>query len=231
MPLQDGLLGRFEHAIQAADDGERQDDLAVLGLLVVAPEQISDGPDEGSVVADRLALGAGSAQDFGGHGRSVPTASELPSIGCRPLDSWPRSPGTARGGPPGWAAPEPCPAPWGGALYARDPVLPTEDGAPSTGPGAETSRDLLVLYGRPIEHDSPAKLTRRSRGAQAPRAWEARRAGRRGEEGASPSGMPSSAQAYRKAASCACCACCGVCSPLGAAVSIPSSFHSSRCSG
>ena len=32
----------------------------------------------------------------------------------------PQPKGTARGGPPGWAAPKLCPAPWGGALVARD---------------------------------------------------------------------------------------------------------------
>ncbi len=39
-------LGRLQHAVQAADDGQRQDDLAVLGLLVVAAEQVGDRPDE-----------------------------------------------------------------------------------------------------------------------------------------------------------------------------------------
>ena len=38
--LQDGLLGRLEHAVQAADHRQRQDDLAVLGLLVVAAEKV-----------------------------------------------------------------------------------------------------------------------------------------------------------------------------------------------
>ena len=45
-----GGLGGFEHAVEAAQDGERQDDLAVLGLLVVAAQQIGDGPDEGGEI-------------------------------------------------------------------------------------------------------------------------------------------------------------------------------------
>ncbi len=41
-----GLRG-FEHAVQPAKDREGQDDAAVLGLLVVAAQQVGDGPDEG----------------------------------------------------------------------------------------------------------------------------------------------------------------------------------------
>ena len=44
---QHGGLGGLQHAIQPPQDGEGQDDLAVLGLLVVAAQQIGDGPDEG----------------------------------------------------------------------------------------------------------------------------------------------------------------------------------------
>ena len=40
-------LGRLQDAIEAAKDGERQDDFAVVGLLVVAPQQVRDGPNEG----------------------------------------------------------------------------------------------------------------------------------------------------------------------------------------
>jgi hypothetical protein len=43
-------LGRLEHAVEAAQHGEGQDDLAVLGLLVVAAEEVGDGPDEGGEV-------------------------------------------------------------------------------------------------------------------------------------------------------------------------------------
>jgi hypothetical protein len=44
---QHGGLGGFEHAVEAAQHGEGQDDLAVVGLLVVATEEVGDGPDEG----------------------------------------------------------------------------------------------------------------------------------------------------------------------------------------
>lgn len=43
---QHGRLGWFQHAVQAAQDGERQDDPAVLGLLVIAAQEVGDGPDE-----------------------------------------------------------------------------------------------------------------------------------------------------------------------------------------
>ena len=39
-PVQHRGLGWLQDAVEAADDGERQDDLAVLGLLVVAPEEV-----------------------------------------------------------------------------------------------------------------------------------------------------------------------------------------------
>ena len=42
-----GRLGGSQHAVQAAQHGERQDDLAVLRGLEVAPEEVGDGPDEG----------------------------------------------------------------------------------------------------------------------------------------------------------------------------------------
>ena len=45
-----GGLGGFEHAIEPAQNGEGQNDLAVLRLLVIAAEQIGDGPDEGGEV-------------------------------------------------------------------------------------------------------------------------------------------------------------------------------------
>ncbi len=37
----------FEHAIQASQHRERQDDFAIVGLLVVPAQQVGDGPDEG----------------------------------------------------------------------------------------------------------------------------------------------------------------------------------------
>ena len=65
MLVQHGLLGWLEDAVQAADHGQRQDHLAVLGLLVVAAEEIGDAPDEGRVVADGFAVRAG----YRGRGR------------------------------------------------------------------------------------------------------------------------------------------------------------------
>ncbi len=40
-------LGRLQHAIETAEHGEGQDDLAVVGLLVVAAQKVGDRPDEG----------------------------------------------------------------------------------------------------------------------------------------------------------------------------------------
>ena len=51
-PLQDGGLRGLQHAVEAADNGQGEDDLAVLGLLVVTPEEVGHGPDEGGVVLD-----------------------------------------------------------------------------------------------------------------------------------------------------------------------------------
>ncbi|HLL02270.1 MAG TPA: hypothetical protein VK539_16910 [Myxococcaceae bacterium] len=47
---EDGGLGGFEHAVEPAQHGKRQDDLAVFGLLVVTAQQVRDGPDEGGEV-------------------------------------------------------------------------------------------------------------------------------------------------------------------------------------
>lgn len=44
------LLRGLEDTVEAAEDGERQDDLAVVGLLVVPAEEIRDGPDEGGQI-------------------------------------------------------------------------------------------------------------------------------------------------------------------------------------
>ena len=44
---QDGLLGGLQDAVEATQNGERQNDLAVIRLFVVAPQQIGDRPDEG----------------------------------------------------------------------------------------------------------------------------------------------------------------------------------------
>jgi len=43
----------LEDAIEAPEQDERQDDSAVLGPLVVAAQQIGDGPDQAGVVVGR----------------------------------------------------------------------------------------------------------------------------------------------------------------------------------
>ena len=54
---QHGGLGRLQHAVEPAQHGERQDDLAVLGLLVVAAQQVGDGPDEVGELGEVLGHG------------------------------------------------------------------------------------------------------------------------------------------------------------------------------
>ena len=44
-------LGGLEDAVEAAEQDEGQDDPAVLGLLVVAAQQIGDGPDQAGMVS------------------------------------------------------------------------------------------------------------------------------------------------------------------------------------
>ena len=46
-------LGGLKDAVEPAEQDERQDDSAVLGLLVVAAQQVGDGPDEARVIVDR----------------------------------------------------------------------------------------------------------------------------------------------------------------------------------
>lgn len=50
--VEHSIFGGFEHAVEAADHRERHDDLAVFGLLVVAPEEVCYRPDERGVVLD-----------------------------------------------------------------------------------------------------------------------------------------------------------------------------------
>ena len=50
--LEHRWLGLLQHAVQTAQHGEREDHLAVLRLLVVASQEVGDGPDEGGVVVD-----------------------------------------------------------------------------------------------------------------------------------------------------------------------------------
>ena len=61
LPFSCGVLGRAPSALVGSSTqssrrstDERQDDLAVLGLLVVAAQQVGDRPDEGGVVAHIL---------------------------------------------------------------------------------------------------------------------------------------------------------------------------------
>ena len=54
--LQHLGLCRLQHAVEPAEHDERQDDPPVLGLLVVAPQQVGDRPDERRVVADGCAV-------------------------------------------------------------------------------------------------------------------------------------------------------------------------------
>ena len=57
MLLQHSGLGRREDAIEPAQDGEWQNDLAIFVSLVGASEQITDAPDEVGYLSVR----------FGGH--------------------------------------------------------------------------------------------------------------------------------------------------------------------
>jgi hypothetical protein len=57
-------------------------------------------------------------------------------------------PGTVRGGPPGWAAPKPCPAPWGGAPYARPGPVDGGMERHRQIPRADFPRLCLVLFQR-----------------------------------------------------------------------------------
>jgi len=47
---EDRALGGLEDAVETAEDREGEDDLAVLLLLVVAAQEVGDGPDEGGAV-------------------------------------------------------------------------------------------------------------------------------------------------------------------------------------
>ena len=63
LPLSDSLLlqhcrlGRLQHAVQAPQDCEGEDDLAGVALLVVAAQEVGDGPDKGREVS----VGQGSS--------------------------------------------------------------------------------------------------------------------------------------------------------------------------
>ena len=65
---EDSLLGGLEDAVEATEDRHREDDLPVLGLLVVATEQVGDLPDEvgqGAEIGRGGALLLGHLSDFG----------------------------------------------------------------------------------------------------------------------------------------------------------------------
>ena len=53
----------LEHTIEATEDSEREDDIAVLGLAVLAAQEIGDGPDKGRKirVAHRIVKAAARA--------------------------------------------------------------------------------------------------------------------------------------------------------------------------
>lgn len=50
--LQDLLFGRLQDRVQPAEDRQREDDLAVLRLLVVPPKEVGDRPDEGDLLLE-----------------------------------------------------------------------------------------------------------------------------------------------------------------------------------
>ncbi len=51
--LDDLGLGGVEDTVEPPQHGQRQDDLPVLGLLVVAPQQVGNRPDECCMRLDR----------------------------------------------------------------------------------------------------------------------------------------------------------------------------------
>jgi hypothetical protein len=55
---EDRVLRRLQHGVEAPDHDQRQDDLLVLRLLVVATQQLGDRPGERAVVIDRLRQGS-----------------------------------------------------------------------------------------------------------------------------------------------------------------------------
>ena len=52
-----GSFGAFQHAIQSAQDGERQDDLAIFRLFVIAAQEVGHGPDDGGKIGVAHAIG------------------------------------------------------------------------------------------------------------------------------------------------------------------------------
>ena len=69
---EDGGLGGLKDAVQTAEDGEWEDDLAVFRLFVVAAQQVGDGPDEGGEIGAGHYLRGWEAASRGSHsGMSV----------------------------------------------------------------------------------------------------------------------------------------------------------------
>ena len=92
-----GGLGGFQHAIETAEDRERQDDLAVFGLLVVAAQEIGDGPDEGGEIGvahagSLLRRGSGKWAGPADRRRKVEGGSPAGSISSRPRCDHDREP-------------------------------------------------------------------------------------------------------------------------------------------
>jgi len=50
--LDDRVATLLEHLVESAHHHQRQDHLAIVGLLVVAAQQLGDAPDQVRVVAD-----------------------------------------------------------------------------------------------------------------------------------------------------------------------------------
>ena len=63
--------GGLQDAVEPAEQDERQDDTPVLGPLVVAAQQIGDGPDEARVVVGR-GVDRGGVRGGAGLGQVVP---------------------------------------------------------------------------------------------------------------------------------------------------------------
>jgi hypothetical protein len=94
-------LGGLQDAVEPAEQDEWQDDAAVLGPLVVAAQQIGDGPDQAGVVGGRGVGGGGAALGhakspvlmFRGRGFMAPTVTTEPTAetAIRPCPSRTRS--------------------------------------------------------------------------------------------------------------------------------------------
>src|SRR5690606_2278505 len=88
--LQHLGLGRLQNAVQATQHDQRKADSAVLGLLVVATQQVRDGPDERGVVLDArlrhdgLSSSAGHREGIAWGKAIVPKQRSMASQGFGP---------------------------------------------------------------------------------------------------------------------------------------------------